>query len=521
MSNIQPRSPIVVVLGHVDHGKSSILEAIKDFKITSKESGGITQHIGAYEVEVPLKEEPKSRESETNRGIPRLARDDSASRERRITFIDTPGHEAFSAMRSRGAKVADIAILVVAAEEGIKPQTKEAILHIKKAGIPMIVALNKIDKPEANPEKVKRELIKEDILVESLGGKIPSIEISAKTKKGIPELLELILLVGEMEKLEGDLEKPAQGLVIESYLDKQRGPTATLLLRDGVLRLGDIVGTASVFGKIKMVEDFQGKSLEMALPSQPVIVMGLEKVPQVGEKFEAYPDIESAQKYIAKKERKTESGEVFLIEEGKKVLNLIIKSDVQGSIEAIGEVLKEIPQEKVIIRILKNEVGDISESDVKLAKSGNAKILGFRVLSAATSLVLAERDNVRILNFEIIYELAQAVRQMMERSVEPEKVKVELGKLRVLTVFLTEKNRHIVGGKVIAGEIKKGSSIEIMRNEESVGEGRLINLQKNKKDANLAIKGEECGILYEGSAKVQEGDTLLIYLYEYRKASSS
>ena len=223
----------------------------------------------------------------------------------------------------------------------------------------------------------------------------------------------------------------------------------------------------------------------------------------------------------AKKERKTESGEVFLIEEGKKVLNLIIKSDVQGSIEAIGEVLKEIPQEKVIIRILKNEVGDISESDVKLAKSGNAKILGFRVLSAATSLVLAERDNVRILNFEIIYELAQAVRQMMERSVEPEKVKVELGKLRVLTVFLTEKNRQIVGGKVIAGEIKKGSSIEIMRNEESVGEGRLINLQKNKKDANLAIKGEECGILYEGSAKVQEGDTLLIYLYEYRKASSS
>ncbi|MBI2041822.1 MAG: translation initiation factor IF-2 [Candidatus Nealsonbacteria bacterium] len=489
-SKLTPRPPIVVVLGHVDHGKSSILEAIKDFKITAKESGGITQHIGAYEVDHNGK---------------------------KITFIDTPGHEAFTAMRSRGAKVADIAILVVAAEEGIKPQTKEAILHTKKAGIPMIVALNKIDKPEANPEKVKRELMKEDILVESLGGIIPSVELSAKTKKGIPELLELILLVGDMESLRGDLDKPAHGVVVESYLDKQRGPTATLLLRDGVLKLGDIAGTASVLGKIKMMEDFQGKNLEMALPSQPVIVMGLEGVPQVGEKFEIYSDIESAQKYIDKKERKAESGDVFLIEEGKKVLNFILKSDVQGSIEAIGEVLKDIPQDKVIIRVLKNEVGDVSESDVKLAKSGNAKILAFRVESSPSALVLAERDNVRILNFVIIYELAQAVRLMMEKSVEPEKVKVELGKLRALVIFLTEKNRQIVGGKVTWGEIKKGTSIEIIRDEQSIGTGKLINLQKNKKDANIALKGEECGILYEGDVKVQEGDTLLVYTYTYAK----
>ena len=499
-NNIQPRPPIVVVLGHVDHGKSSILEAIKDFKITSKESGGITQHIGAYEVEHPSA---------------------SSGQASKITFIDTPGHEAFTAMRSRGSKVADIAVLVVAAEEGVKPQTKEAILHIKKAGIPMILALNKMDKPEANPEKVKRELIKEDILVESLGGKIPSVEISAKTKKGIPELLELILLVGEMEKIQGDVSIPGYGVVIESYLDGKRGPTATLLARDGVLKPGDIVGTASVLGKIKILEDFQGRALERGLPSQPVIAIGLEEVPQVGEKFEVYPDIDSAQKYIAKKERKSGPGEVFLVEEGKKVLNFIIKVDVQGSVEAVREVLKSIPQEKTMIRIIKNEVGDISESDVKLAKSGNAKIFGFRVKASPSALVLAERDNVRISNFDIIYELAQMVRQMMEKAVEMEKVKVELGKLKALVIFLTEKNRQIVGGKVITGEVKKGTSVEIIRNEESAGEGKIINLQKNKKDANVAVRGEECGVLYEGNIKVQEGDVLLVYAYEYVKQGSS
>lgn len=499
--NIQPRPPIVVVLGHVDHGKSSILDAVKDFKITSKESGGITQHIGAYEVEYPSA---------------------SSGQVSKITFIDTPGHEAFSAMRSRGAKVADIAILVVAAEEGIKPQTKEAILHIKKAGIPMIVALNKVDKPEANPEKVKRELMKEEVLVESMGGKIPSVEISAKTKKGIPELLELILLVGEMEKLQGDVRIPGHGVVVESYLDGKRGPTATLLLRDGSLRVGDIVGTASVLGKVKILEDFQGKTIEEALPSQPVIVIGFEKVPQVGEKFEVYSNTESAQKYIAKKERKAEAGEVFLIEEGQKVLNVVLKADVQGSIEAMNEVLKDIPQDKIILRVLKSEVGDISESDVKLAKSGNAKIIGFRVKTSEAALVLSERDNIKILNFDIIYELVQAVRQMMEKLVEPEKVRLDLGKIKVMAIFLTEKNRQIIGGKVVDREVRKGTSIEITRQGEAVGDGKLINLQKNKKDASIAVKGEECGLLYEGSVKAEVGDILLIYTYSnVRQGSSS
>jgi len=484
--SLQPRPPIVVVLGHVDHGKSSILEAIKDLKITEKEAGGITQHIGAYEVEHQGK---------------------------KITFIDTPGHEAFSAMRSRGAKVADIAILVVAADEGVKPQTKEAILHIKKAGIPLIVAINKIDKPEADPQKVKRELAQQDILVESMGGKVPSLETSAKTKKGIEGLLELILLVAEMEELKGDTQKSGQGVVIESYLDKRRGPTATLLLRDGVLKEGDIVGSRSTFGKIKILENFQGDRIEKASPSMPVIVIGFEKVPQVGEKFEVYPDIESAQKYIEKKERKKEGGEIFFVEEGKKVLNLILKADVRGSLEAVAEVLKSIPQEKVVLRILESEVGEINENDVKLAVSSKARILGFRVKPDSVAQKLAEREGIKITTSEVIYELAQQVRQLMEREVVAEKIRQDLGKVKVLVIFRTEKSRQIVGGKVIEGEVKRGASVEIFRDQNFLGKGKLINLQKNKKDVEKATKGEECGLLYEGEAKIKEGDILQIYTY--------
>jgi len=268
-NKFQPRPPVVVVLGHVDHGKSSVLEEIKDLKITDKESGGITQHIGAYEIEQNGK---------------------------KITFIDTPGHEAFSAMRSRGTKVADIAILVIAGEEGVKPQTEEAILHIKKAGIPMVVAINKIDKPGADPEKVKRELAGKDVLVESMGGKIPSVEVSAKTGKGILELLEIILLVAEMEDLKGDVSKPAEGVVVESYLDPKRGPTATLLLQNGILKRNDVLGTSFALGKIKIMEDFNGDSISEASPSMPVIIIGFEKVPGVGEKFTVFPDIKRNKK---------------------------------------------------------------------------------------------------------------------------------------------------------------------------------------------------------------------------------
>ena len=482
--NIQARPPIVVVLGHVDHGKTAILDFIRKTKVAEKESGGITQHIGAYEIE---------------------------HQAHKITFIDTPGHEAFSQMRSRGAKVADIAILVVAAEEGIKPQTKEAISHIKKSGIPMIVAINKIDKPEADPEKVKRELSQNDILIESMGGKIPSVLTSAKTGKGIDELLELILLVAEMEKLKGNVEKSGEGVVVEAYLDSKRGPTATLLLRDGILKKGDVVGARSTFGKIKVLENFQGESQDRIFPSMPCIVIGFEKVPQVGEKFEVYPDTESAQKYIEKKEKKSEGGEVFVIEEEKRVLNLILKADVQGSIEAIEEVLKNLPQEKVLLRMLKSEVGEIQESDVKLAKDSKARIFGFRVKVNPIASKLAERENIKIMTFDVIYELVQGARQLMEKRAAPERVRTDLGRLKALVIFLTEKNRQIVGGKMTEGEIRKGTQVEVFRQDELLGKGKIINLQRNKKDIDRAAKGEECGILYEGDAKIEEGDMLQIY----------
>jgi len=478
----------VVVLGHIDHGKSSLLEAIKDLKITEKESGGITQHIGAYQIEEQGK---------------------------KITFIDTPGHEAFSQMRARGAKVADIAILVVDSSEGVKAQTKEAISHIKKADIPAIVALNKIDKPEADPEKVKRELQKEDFLVESMGGKIPSIEISAKTGKGIPELLELISLVAEMEGLKADPEKPAEGVIIESYLDNLRGPTATLLLTEGSLKKGDIIGTPSAFTKVRNLENFQGKPIEKALPSDPVIVFGFNQVPRVGEAFKIFPDLESAQNYL--EAPKKISPQVLEVSEEKKVLNLILKADVLGSIEAIEEILKDLPQEKVALRILKSEVGNINESDLKLAKGGRAVILGFRVGFDPIAQKLAERERVKVMTFEVIYELVEGIRKLMERFVEPEEVRVDLGKVKVLAKFLAEKNRQIIGGKVIEGEVKRGSLIEVFRGEEKIGQGKIINLQKNKKDVDSVSKGEECGILFEGSTKIEGGDVLLIYTEEKRK----
>ncbi|PIP23450.1 MAG: translation initiation factor IF-2 [Candidatus Nealsonbacteria bacterium CG23_combo_of_CG06-09_8_20_14_all_38_19] len=494
--NLIHRQPIVVVLGHVDHGKSSILEAIKDFRITAKESGGITQHIGAYEVEHPSA--------------------GSGQGGKKITFIDTPGHEAFSAMRSRGAKVADIAILVVAADEGVKPQTKEAISHIKNSGIPMIVALNKIDKPEADPERIKRELVKEDVIVEKMGGKIPSVEVSAKTKKGIPELLEMILLIAEMEDLKADTSKPAEGVIIEAYLDSQRGPIATLILQNGTLKTGDIVGTLSAFGKIKGMENFQGIQLTEAIPGVPVVLLGFEEVPRVGEEIKIFPDIDSARNHIQKKD--IQIRQAVVAENGeKKILNLVVKADVVGSLEAIEEVLKTIPQEKVGLRILKAEVGQINESDVKFAKSSGARILGFRVKTDAVATILAERDKIRIMTFDVIYSFVEKIREAMEKSMTSEVVRVELGKVKILAVFMTEKNRQIVGGRVIEGEVKEGASIEVIRNDEVIGKGKLVSLQRNKKEADRVIKGDECGMLYEGDVKVNPGDILLTYIEERRK----
>ncbi len=483
------RPPVVVVLGHIDHGKTSLLNAIRQIQFTGEKPGGaITQHIGAYQVVKNGKE---------------------------ITFIDTPGHEAFSQMRSRGAKVADIAVLVVAADEGIKIQTKEAILHIKKAGLPLIAALNKIDKPGANPEKAKRELEKEGVLVEGLGGKVPAVEISAKTGQGISELLELILLVAEMQGFKAALSKSAEAVIIESYMDSQRGPTATLILSQGILRPGDIVATVSTVGKIKTLEDFQNKKVAKVLPSQPAVVIGFEKAPKIGETVKAFPDLEAAQKYL--RQEKTSRAQVFEIKPDQKVLNLVVKTDVLGSAEAIEGVLKNLPQDKIVLRILKSEVGDINENDIDLAKSGRGIILGFRVGINPIAKNIVRTERVRIMNFEIIYDLVEEVRKAMERTLETEKVRTDLGKVKVLIAFWSEKNRQIVGGRLIEGQAKRGTLIEVLRKDEFIGRGKMVNLQKNKKDVEKAGKGEEVGILYEGGGKIEVGDILVLYQEERKR----
>jgi len=484
------RPPVVVVLGHVDSGKTSILDAIRKTHIADKESGGITQHIGAYQIEKDNK---------------------------KVTFLDTPGHEAFSQMRSRGAKIADIAILVIDTCRGVEEQTKEAISHIKKAEIPLVVALNKVDRPEANIEKTKGELGKEGILVESMGGKVPSVEISAKTGKGIEDILEVILLIAEMENLRTDISESVKGTIIESYLESKTGLISTAIVSEGTLRAGDIIGTQSAFGKVKNLENFRGKLIEKALPADPVIILGFENSPKVGESFQIFSSTEDAQNFVKPKEQR-EKNKNIEVGPDQKVLNLVIKTDVLGSLEAIEGVLEELPQGKIILRILGSGVGDINEADLKLSRSSRALILGFRVKIPQFTKTLAEREKIKIMTFEIIYELVEGVRKFMEKIMTPETVKVNLGKIKILAVFLNEKNRQIIGGKVAEGEIKKGAAVEVLRGEEFIGKGKLINLQRNKKDADKVQRGDECGMLYEGDTKIEEGDILAAFQEETKKA---
>lgn len=493
--NIIERPPVVVVMGHVDHGKSSILEAIKDFKITKKEAGGITQHIGAYEIE---------------------------HKSKKITFLDTPGHEAFSAMRSRGARVADITVLVVAADDGVKTQTKEAIAHAKKAGTPIIVAINKIDKPEADSNRVIQELSAEEVYLESIGGEIPSVLVSAKTKENIGDLIEMILLMAEMESLQADMSLAPSGIIVESHLDHLKGPTTTIIVENGVLKKGDIVTTRSVLGRIKKIEDFQGNPIEEVTPSMPAIVYGFEDIPMVGDEFRSFDNTSLAKEFIKEKSlEKVDKNKD--INPDAEVVNVIFKADFLGSLEAIEGMIAEIPQERMAVKIIKSEIGNINESDIILAKSSNAIIFGFRVKVASQAKAIVERDKVVVLVFDVIYEFIEKIRKVMERAITPRIERIELGKAKVLALFFDGKGHQIVGCKIIQGEVKRGAEIEILRSnseteeEEKVGKGRAKGIKRGTKDVEKIDQGEECGISYEGSIKVEEGDTLQFYLMETEK----
>lgn len=490
----QVKQPVVVVMGHVDHGKSSLLEAIReDFVITAKESGGITQHIGAYEIDF--------------QGKP-------------ITFIDTPGHEAFSAMRERGAKVADIAILVVDSLEGVKDQTKEAIKFIKKAGVPMLVAFNKIDKPGADAEKVKQQLSREDVLVESWGGKVPSVKVSAKMKQGIKELLETILLMAEMEELKADVSAKPKAAVIESSLDAKKGSVATLVLEEGVLKVGEVLGTDSSFGKIKRLLDFQGKEAREIFPGQPCRILGFETPPVVGETVIAFKDIDSARENlkIGKSIQKTEDIQTKDDDE-RKFFNVIVKADVQGSLEAIQYVLKAIPTDKVGLRVLRYCVGDVNATDVKEAETANGAVFGFRVKVDENTKFLARQKKVKIKVFEVVYEMVQEVRQEMLVVLAPETKRIDLGQLSIIAYFKKSKETQIIGGKVLEGEFTKNTMVEVFREDEIIGKGRIKSLEREKKEVGKAVKGQEVGMMFQGDVKVEIADVFKIYREERQKGT--
>lgn len=477
---IQNRSPVVVVLGHVDHGKSSLLEAIRNFKITEKESGGITQHIGAYVVDHNNKS---------------------------ITFIDTPGHEAFFAMRSRGTRAADIGILVVAADESIKEQTKEAVRHLKESKMPFIVAINKIDKKNIDIEKVKQDLSKIDVFVESYGGNVPSVNISAKTKKGIDDLLEIILLLAEMEDIKEEGKSHAEGIVIEVQRDAKRGVVATFLVKKGTLKKGDNIATQSSYGRARCMENFLGEEVEEAPTSTPVQIIGIRGCPEAGEDFFVFRSIEEAKKFNIKD---IIAEDVVSHGEGK-VFHIILKADVAGSLEAIKGAIEKIPQDKIKIKIIKSGIGDINDSDIDCIKTAEAKIFGFKVKIDRGAEKIAIRDDIEIKLFDVIYELIDTVKEEAEGRLDEVVIKEETGSVKVLAVFKTQKDRQILGGKVLEGEVKKTDLVDISRGEQVIGGGKLINMKKEEKDIVKIKRGEEFGMLLESKEKVEEGDILSFY----------
>jgi len=471
-SKLSSRPPIVAVLGHVDHGKTTLLDYIRKTNVTAKEPGQITQHIGAYQAQL-----------RTPNSEPRT-----------ITFIDTPGHEVFDKMRSRGAKVADLVVLVVAANDGVMPQTQEAIRHIKKAKCPMIVAINKIDLPGINLEKIKKQLSKEGVGLEGYGGEVVCLPISAKTGEGVDDLLEMISLIAEMEKLEADSKGPFQAVVIESKLDSRRGPVASVLVKNGTLRQGEKVVIENIEGKIRAMINDRGERLEQATPGTPIEILGLETVPPVGailqkEGTEIKEKKETAISPVEKKSR--QAG-----------LKIILKTDVLGTLEAISTSLA-----KEEIEIIDSGTGDISDGDVLLAKTTGAIIIGFNVKISPTTSALAESEHVRVKTYQVIYELLEEVAEVVEALTAPPPEEF-LGKAEIIAEFVAEKGK-IAGCKVIQGRLALGDKAEILRKKEEIGKTKIKSLRQQKEVINKAELGEECGVLFEPSLDFAIGDIVL------------
>lgn len=487
------RSPIVIVMGHIDHGKTTILDWYRKSRVAAGEAGGITQHVGAYEVEY---------------------------QEKKLTFIDTPGHEAFSGIRSRGAKVADLAILVVAADEGVKTQTKEAIAIIKKNELPFVVAVNKIDKEDANEERVRSELAAEDVLVEAYGGKVPSVAVSAKDGTRMDDLLELLLLAAELEDLTAHPDTAAEGVVVEAEMDPRRGMGATLLIHDGTLRRGEFMVIGRAIEMVKIFENFLGKSINEAGPSAPVRLAGLSALPSVGERFRAFANRQEAEEFVAVlPEEEPSVGRAIEKKSDRPVFHVILKTDVVGSREALEEQIKKLEREEVGIEILQSGVGDITETDVKFARATErVTIVGFKVKIDPAVRELAERSHMRVITGTVIYEVLDAVRAVITSMVEPDAVRVDLGRAKILKCFKREGARQVVGGKVEEGVLRSGAQVEIMRNKRILGgTGVIAELQQNRQHAEEVRQGSEFGVLLDVKETIQAGDVLVCFVEESTK----
>jgi translation initiation factor IF-2 len=492
------RPPIVTVMGHVDHGKTAILDAIRSANVVAGEAGGITQHIGAYQVTV--------------------------EGGRSVTFIDTPGHEAFTAMRARGAQLTDIVVLVVSAEEGVKPTTIEAIAHAKDAGVPIVVAINKIDRPNADIERVKGELAAHELQSEDWGGSVPMIPCSAHTKKGIPELLTTILLVADIEELKANPDRPAIATVVESHLNKSKGPLATVIVNTGTLELGDLVGSGAMSGRIKALLDEKGKRVKSAPPSTPIVIAGFDALPSVGDILQVFKTERELKAYLSAyqelKSREVKHGFSDLVtrlSEGKlKELKVILKVDAQGSLESLTEAMKRLATDKVHTKIIHSAVGSITESDVMMASASGALVIGFHTDTPLPVQRTADREGVAIKHYDIIYKLLEEMELLLEGLIEPTEEEKVFGHLEVRGVFFTKGSEQIIGGKVMDGIIKR-ISFRLMRSGAQVGTGRITSLKNIEKDIKEAKEGAECGMRVTSSLLVEVGDILEVYAKEFTK----
>ena len=498
-SLLKSRAPVVTILGHVDHGKTSLLDAIRQTDVAAGEAGGITQHIGAYQVE---------------------------QKGRLITFLDTPGHAAFTAMRARGAQGADVVVLVVAADDGVMPQTKEAIAHAKAARVPIIVALNKVDKPNANPERVKQQLAEQELVPDDWGGQTLVVLVSAKQKQGISDLLEAILLVADNAEIRANPGGKVIGTIIESELDKARGVVATLLVQNGTLQAGDIVVAGTAFGRLKAMTDFRGKPLKKAGPSTPALVMGLSEIPSAGDVFQVVGSDHAARAIVTERadaikkksqERKKVSLEDLFssYEKGEaKSLNLVLKADVQGSLEPILGELEKLGKGEITINVLYAETGNIGENDVMLASASKAIILGFNAQAEVAARRLAETEGVDVRLYNIIYRLTEDIEKALKGMLAPEFVEQMLGKAQVLKVFPISKIGKIAGCRVTEGEIRRNGKIRMKRGGDIVFEGELSSLKHEKDDAREVRTGFECGVGLKNFHDIEPGDIIECYVLE-------